>query len=117
MIQLAEVSAVYTGERDASRFSPPTWNLLEQGRLIQATEYVNAQRLRSIFRRQFNAVWQQVHMLAVPVTPITAPLMTALAMPCGRSKSGLPIGLQLIGAPFSEPLLLRVAGTLETVLS
>jgi aspartyl-tRNA(Asn)/glutamyl-tRNA(Gln) amidotransferase subunit A len=147
VIQLAEVSAVYTGERDASRFSPATWGLLEQGRLIQATEYVNAQRLRSIFRRQFNAVWQQVHVLAVPVTPITAPLMTdttvnindveedvrmastrlmrtanllgdpALAMPCGKSKAGLPIGLQMIGAPFSEPLLLRVAGTLEAVLS
>jgi aspartyl-tRNA(Asn)/glutamyl-tRNA(Gln) amidotransferase subunit A len=147
VIQLAEVSALYTHERDASRFSPATWNLLEQGRLIQATEYVNAQRLRSIFRREFNAVWQQVHLLAVPVTPITAPLMTdttiningvdedvrmastrlmrtgnllgdpALAMPCGKSKSGLPIGLQLLGAPFSEPLLLRVGGTLEAVLS
>jgi aspartyl-tRNA(Asn)/glutamyl-tRNA(Gln) amidotransferase subunit A len=147
VIQLAEVSAVYTSERDASRFSPPTWSLLEQGRLIQATEYVNAQRLRSIFRREFNAVWQQVHVIAVPVTPVTAPLMTdntvningvdedvrmastrfmrtanllgdpALAMPCGRSKAGLPIGLQLIGPPFSEPLMLRVAGTLEAVLS
>jgi aspartyl-tRNA(Asn)/glutamyl-tRNA(Gln) amidotransferase subunit A len=147
VIQLAEVSAVYTSERDASRFSPPTWSLLEQGRLIQATEYVNAQRLRSIFRREFNAVWQQVHVIAVPVTPVTAPLMIdntvningvdedvrmastrfmrtanllgdpALAMPCGRSKAGLPIGLQLIGPPFSEPLMLRVAGTLEAVLS
>ncbi len=147
VIQLAEVSAVYTGERDAGRFSPATWSLLEQGRLIQATEYVNAQRLRSIFRRQFNAVWLQVHVLAVPVTPVTAPLITdatvningvdedvrmastrlmrtanllgdpALAMPCGKSKAGLPIGLQLIGAPFSEPLLLRIAGTLEAVLS
>lgn len=146
VVQLAEVAAVYTGERDASRFSPATWGLLEQGRLIQATEYVNAQRLRSIFRRQFNAVWQQVHVLAVPVTPITAPLMTdttvningvdedvrmastrlmrtanllgdpALAMPCGKSKAGLPIGLQMMGAPFSEPVLLRVAGTLEAVL-
>jgi aspartyl-tRNA(Asn)/glutamyl-tRNA(Gln) amidotransferase subunit A len=147
VIQLAEVSAVYTGERDAGRFSPATWSLLEQGRLIQATEYVNAQRLRSIFRRQFNAVWLQVHVLAVPVTPVTAPLITdatvningvdedvrmastrlmrtanllgdpALAMPCGKSRAGLPIGLQLIGAPFSEPLLLRIAGTLEAVLS
>ena len=147
VIQLAEVSALYVHERDANRFSPATWNLLEQGRLIQATEYVNAQRLRSIFRREFNAVWQQVHVLAVPVTPITAPLMTdttvnisgvdedvrmastrlmrtanllgdpALAMPCGKSKSGLPIGLQLIGPPFSEPLLLRLAGTLEAALN
>jgi aspartyl-tRNA(Asn)/glutamyl-tRNA(Gln) amidotransferase subunit A len=146
VIQLAEVSALYANERDASRFSPPLWNLLEQGRLIQATEYVNAQRLRSVFRREFNAIWKQVHVLAVPVTPVTAPLLTdttvtingaeedvrmastrfmrtanllgdpALAMPCGKSKSGLPIGLQLMGAPFSEPLLLRLAGTLEAAL-
>jgi aspartyl-tRNA(Asn)/glutamyl-tRNA(Gln) amidotransferase subunit A len=147
VIQLAEVSALYIQERDASRFSPPLWNLLEQGRLIHATEYVNAQRLRSVFRLEFNAIWRQVHVLAVPVTPVTAPLSSdttikingvdedvrmastrlmrtanllgdpALAMPCGQSKAGLPIGLQLIGAPFSEALLLRVAGTLEEVLA
>ncbi len=147
VIQLAEVSALYTQERDAGRFSPPLWNLLEQGRLIQATEYVNAQRLRSVFRREFNAIWQQVHVLAVPVTPVTAPLSSdttikingvaedvrmastrlmrtanllgdpALAMPCGKSKTGMPIGLQLIAAPFSEALLLRLAGTLEEVLA
>jgi aspartyl-tRNA(Asn)/glutamyl-tRNA(Gln) amidotransferase subunit A len=37
----------------------------------------------------------------------------ALSLPVGRGEHGLPIGLQLIGRPFEEALLLRVAHALE----
>ena len=37
----------------------------------------------------------------------------ALAMPCGISAAGLPVGLQLIGPAFEEALLLRVGAALE----
>ena len=37
----------------------------------------------------------------------------ALSLPIGRGEHGLPIGLQLIGRPFEEALLLRVAHALE----
>jgi aspartyl-tRNA(Asn)/glutamyl-tRNA(Gln) amidotransferase subunit A len=37
----------------------------------------------------------------------------ALSMPCGLSSNGLPIGLQIVGPPFEEALLLRVGAALE----
>ena len=37
----------------------------------------------------------------------------ALSMPCGLSSSGLPIGLQIVGPPFEEALILRVGAALE----
>ena len=146
IIQLAEVSSVYASYRDPQLFSRDTWTLLEQGRLVQGHEYVTAQRLRRRFREQFDALWRKVDLLATPTTPIVAPLLEetkvmisgteedtrmastrlvrainligepALSMPCGYNSSGLPIGLQLISPPFTEPELLQVAKTLEPVL-
>lgn len=146
VIQMADVSALYIHETDPARFSSNAWNLLEQGRLILGTEYVNAQRLRTVIRREFNALWQQIHVLAVPTTPVTAPLITedavringveedtrmastrfmrmanttgdpSLSMPCGKATNGMPIGLQLISRPFSEAFLLNLARTLEESL-
>jgi Asp-tRNA(Asn)/Glu-tRNA(Gln) amidotransferase A subunit family amidase len=42
--------------------------------------------------------------------------LPAVAVPVGRSKDGIPAGIQLIGRPFSEPLLLVVASFLEREL-
>ncbi|KPK42197.1 MAG: glutamyl-tRNA amidotransferase [Omnitrophica WOR_2 bacterium SM23_29] len=38
----------------------------------------------------------------------------AISMPCGFTKSGLPIGMQLIGKPFDEGMLFRAAYTYES---
>jgi aspartyl-tRNA(Asn)/glutamyl-tRNA(Gln) amidotransferase subunit A len=37
----------------------------------------------------------------------------AISLPCGFSKDGLPIGLQIVGRPFDEPTLLRIAHAYE----
>ena len=39
--------------------------------------------------------------------------MPAISVPCGFSQSGLPIGMQIIGKPFTEPLLFRLARAYE----
>jgi aspartyl-tRNA(Asn)/glutamyl-tRNA(Gln) amidotransferase subunit A len=39
--------------------------------------------------------------------------LPALSLPCGATRAGLPIGLQLIGRPFGETTLLRVADAYE----
>ena len=39
--------------------------------------------------------------------------MPAISIPCGFSQSGLPIGMQIIGKPFSEPVLFRLARAYE----
>jgi len=37
----------------------------------------------------------------------------ALSIPCGKAKTGLPIGLQIIGRPYEDDLVLMVGGELE----
>ncbi|MGI6196618.1 MAG: amidase family protein [Eubacteriales bacterium] len=37
----------------------------------------------------------------------------ALSLPCGKTESGLPIGMQLIGKALSEPLLYRAGFEFE----
>ena len=39
----------------------------------------------------------------------------AISLPCGFTKGGLPIGVQLIGKPFEEETFLRAAGAYERV--
>src|SRR6185369_8007517 len=47
--------------------------LLDQGRLIPATDYINAQRLRTLYRTRFNQIWNYADCLFTPATPTTAP--------------------------------------------
>lgn len=145
VVQLAEVAAVYVNSRDLSQFGEDVRGLIEQGRMLAGYEYVNAQRVRTLFRRELDALWRDVDILLCPTTPTTAPPAgqttieingteentrmastrlvrsinffgePALSMPCGRDKNGLPIGLQLIGAPFSEPKLFQIAKTIERI--
>jgi aspartyl-tRNA(Asn)/glutamyl-tRNA(Gln) amidotransferase subunit A len=144
LILLAEASAVYEPLlSDRSRFGADVLSLLDQGRLLPATDYVNAQRLRRRMRDEFNAVWREVDCLLTPTTANTAPEigqtrvllgnqeedvrlastrlvrsfnllgLPALSIPCGLGSTGLPIGLQIVGAPFEEGLVLRIGAALE----
>jgi aspartyl-tRNA(Asn)/glutamyl-tRNA(Gln) amidotransferase subunit A len=144
MTLLAEASAVLEPFlKDRSLFGPDVLTLLDQGRLVPAIDYVNAQRLRRRFRREFDALWTEVDCLVTPATPAPAPRigdttvmlggqeedvrlaatrlvrginplgLPALAMPCGLTSAGLPIGLQIVGRAFDEATLLKVGAVLE----
>jgi aspartyl-tRNA(Asn)/glutamyl-tRNA(Gln) amidotransferase subunit A len=143
VVQMAETAAIYANHRNAAEFGEDVWMLVEQGRRLAAHEYVNAQRIRTLFRRDFDALWQRIDLLVTPTTPITAPLITedlvqvgseredtrlattrlvrsinligepALSLPCGKATNGMPVGLQLISAPFTGPRLLQAGKTLE----
>ncbi|HZS56516.1 MAG TPA: amidase [Bryobacteraceae bacterium] len=146
IVQLSETAAVYADHDDPSLFSAQVWDLLQQGRLIAGHDYVNAQRIRAVFGRAWDALWTSIDVLATPTTPTAAPLQDqvkvkidgknedvrmastrlvrainyigepALSMPCGQTSLGLPIGLQLISAPFAEARLLQIAKTVEREL-
>lgn len=100
--------------------------------------YGKAQAVRTLIRRDFEAAFQAVDLIVTPVAPTPAfklgekiqdPLqmylsdiytisvnlagVPAVSVPCGFSKAGLPIGLQLIGRPFEEDTLLRAAHAYE----
>jgi aspartyl-tRNA(Asn)/glutamyl-tRNA(Gln) amidotransferase subunit A len=144
IVLLAEASAVAEPVmQDRGQFGPDVLALLDQGRLVPATDYINAQRLRRQMRRQFEQVWQQVDCLITPATPSPAPRIgdttvrlggrdedvrlastrlvrgvnalgfPALSLPCGLSASGLPVGMQIVGPAFEEALVLRIGAALE----
>lgn len=76
IVQMSETAALYATHTDASQFGADVWNLVQQGKTISAHEYVNAQRIRTLFRRRFDEIWREVDFLVTPTTPITAPLLT-----------------------------------------
>ncbi len=148
LILLAEASALYEpylGRR--SDFGLDVLALLDQGRMVAATDYVNAQRLRGVLVKDFRALFAEIDCLMTPATATTAPRIgqmqieldgesmdtriattrvtrginvlgfPALAMPCGESKEGLPIGLQMVARPFEEALLLALGEALEPALA
>ena len=110
--------------------------LLDQGRFLPATDYINAQRARRVFRDQFLELFRQVDLIFTPATPTAAAPISdhddgfrlattrfarainllgfpALSMPCGFNGNHMPLGLQIIAAPFEERQLLAVAAALE----
>jgi aspartyl-tRNA(Asn)/glutamyl-tRNA(Gln) amidotransferase subunit A len=144
VIQMAEAAALYVNHQDASLFGKDVWANLQDGRQIFGHEYVNAQRLRSIFRRAMDEIWTSADIIVTPTTAITAPLRgittvdlngkpedvrlastklvrgwnylgePAISVPCGKDSLGLPVGMQMIGAPFADARLLQVARAVES---
>ncbi|MFH1726050.1 MAG: Asp-tRNA(Asn)/Glu-tRNA(Gln) amidotransferase subunit GatA [Elusimicrobiota bacterium] len=100
--------------------------------------YLKAQKVRTLIRRDFDAAFAGVDILLTPTAPSPAfrfgektadPLQMYLSdiytlpcnlaghcgisVPCGLTAAGLPIGLQLMGRPSEEGLLLRAARRFE----
>jgi aspartyl-tRNA(Asn)/glutamyl-tRNA(Gln) amidotransferase subunit A len=99
--------------------------------------YLQAQKVRTLIKEDFDRAFQQFDVLAVPTTPTTAfPIgarledpvsmyltdvftvtvnaagLPGLVVPCALVR-GLPVGLQLLGAPGSEEKLLRLGFAFE----
>lgn len=144
VILLAEASAAlqpHWAKRD--QFGADVRALIDQGRLLPATDYVQAQRLRKIYLKKFNKLWSQVDCWVTPTTPTPAPKIgqntiqiagveddvrlattrfmrginvlgyPALSIPCGSSSTGLPLGLQIIAPANREDVALRCGTALE----
>jgi aspartyl-tRNA(Asn)/glutamyl-tRNA(Gln) amidotransferase subunit A len=100
--------------------------------------YLKAQRVRTLLTRDFEEAFQKVDAIVTPTSPtpafklgeksddplsmyladiytVTADLagIPGISVPCGNTKSGLPIGLQVLGRHFDESTVLRVAASVE----
>jgi aspartyl-tRNA(Asn)/glutamyl-tRNA(Gln) amidotransferase subunit A len=100
--------------------------------------YLRAQKVRTLIRQDFLNAYKEVDAIVTPTSPTPAfkkgekaanPLsmylsdvytigvnlagLPGISVPCGFSKAGLPIGLQIIGQPFQEADLLAIAHTYE----
>lgn len=96
--------------------------------------YLKALKVRRLIKSDFDAAFQQCDVIMGPTSPTPAfkigekcndPLamylsdiytiscnlagIAGMSVPCGMTKSGLPIGLQILAPPFEEERLLRIA--------
>ncbi len=100
--------------------------------------YRKASQVRTLMRKDFEEAFQRVDVIVTPTAPTPAfrvgektenPLqmylsdihtipvnltgIPAISIPCGFNHENLPIGLQIMGKPFGEGMLLRAAYTFE----
>jgi aspartyl-tRNA(Asn)/glutamyl-tRNA(Gln) amidotransferase subunit A len=100
--------------------------------------YLKAQKVRTLLARDFEDAFRQVDAIVTPTAPTAAfklgektadPLAMYLAdiytvtadlagvpgisVPCGQTKAGLPIGLQILGRHFDESTILRLGYAVE----
>lgn len=120
--------------------------LLAVGERVSASEYIHAQRVRTLIVQMFERALQGHDAFISPTTgcttePISAAALEvgevnsrinalvscftfagnltgypALSMPLSMSPAGYPIGLQLMSAPWTEDVLLSVAAAIDPLL-
>lgn len=102
--------------------------------------YVKAQKVRTLIQEEYNKLFEEVDLILTPVAPRTAyefgslsdPLemylsdiytisvnlagLPAISLPVDTAGDGMPVGLQLIAAPYAEQTLFNGALSLETKL-
>ncbi len=126
---------------DPGAFDPAVRDRLLAGALVPAVHVARAQKVRRQFQAQLRAVFAEVDVLLAPATPCSAPLLgqesfeldgvvvpvranlgvftqpisfvglPVVAVPV--AGPGLPLGVQVIAAPWREDVALRVAFALE----
>jgi Asp-tRNA(Asn)/Glu-tRNA(Gln) amidotransferase A subunit family amidase len=126
----------------AADFDPRTRDMFLAGALVPAAAYLQAQRFRAWYRARMHAAFADVDVLLTPTTPCAAPPIgqarrdfgagetwlrphlgvytrpfsfvgfPALTVPVPR-PGRLPLGVQLVGRPFEESTLFRLARHLE----
>ena len=100
----------------------------------QDAYYLQARRVQNLIKQEYAQIFKRVDALITPTAPTTAfsvgekfndPLimylsdiytvsaniagLCGISVPAGLSKENLPIGLQILGAPFGEPTILKLA--------
>ncbi len=124
-------------------YGPQVRKFLERGISMSARDYVKALQAKAQLRRDVLATCASVDALLTPGALIPAPPLgarsvliegqdvkllravvsatspfnltgqPALTLPCGKSQSGLPLALQIVGKPFDEATVLRVGHAFE----
>jgi aspartyl-tRNA(Asn)/glutamyl-tRNA(Gln) amidotransferase subunit A len=123
-------------------YQPETLRRIRSGADISAAEYIHRRRELDQERRRAHEFFAEVDLLVTPTMPIPAPAIAdlkrdpaalrpaelallrntrpfnvwglpAISLPCGFTKGGLPIGLQIAGPHLREDLVLRLAQAYE----
>lgn len=110
---------------------------LEDGASTALSDYILARRTQAEVRKKFEQFFEVYDFLILPTTPIAAPTieghdaveqagrltrftapfnlagLPALSVPCGFTKAGLPIGLQIVSRAWGESKVLNLGHTYE----
>jgi aspartyl-tRNA(Asn)/glutamyl-tRNA(Gln) amidotransferase subunit A len=110
---------------------------LEDGAKTTLTDYILARRTQAEIKKRCEQFFESYDLLLTPTTPIAAPTieghdaveqagrltrftapfnltgLPALSVPCGFTKEGLPIGLQIISPAWSEARVLNAGYAFE----
>jgi aspartyl-tRNA(Asn)/glutamyl-tRNA(Gln) amidotransferase subunit A len=110
---------------------------LEEGAKTTSTEYILARRTQAEVKKRFEQFFESCDFLITPTTPIAAPTieghdaveqagrltrftapfnltgLPALSLPCGFTKDGLPIGLQIVSRAWADAKVLNVGYAFE----
>ena len=121
-------------EKNREQYSPKMREMVEIGFLIPSGDYLRAQKIKRLFRREMDRMMQEYDCLLSPATSSAAPKtlsstgdpwfqvpwslsgLPAISIPSGLNDEGLPLGIQLAGAAFAEGKLLAAARWCEKVL-
>jgi aspartyl-tRNA(Asn)/glutamyl-tRNA(Gln) amidotransferase subunit A len=128
--------------RSPELYQPATLARIQSGANTSAAVALRARRALEARRHAIRAIFEEVDILLTPTTPIPPPTISdlkahpdqlrpaellmlrntrpfnewgipAISVPCGFTKDGLPIGLQLAAAPWREDFVLQVAHAYE----
>jgi aspartyl-tRNA(Asn)/glutamyl-tRNA(Gln) amidotransferase subunit A len=124
-------------------YQPMTRRRLEGGATVTATAYIEGRRELERLRRAVNDVFSTVDVLVTPTTPILPPTvdeavadpgtpppggvapslrntqpfdifgLPSISIPCGFTRTGLPIGLEISGPRLGESVVLALAHAYE----
>jgi len=130
-------------KKQADDYSPDVRTDLEAGRFLLATDYVKSQRARTWLQHNFNRTFEHADVIVSPTLPAFPPPvgeewvqsgdmrehiidaslrfnipydltgLPAITVPCGWSRDGMPIGLQIAGPAFQESTILKAAYAYE----
>jgi aspartyl-tRNA(Asn)/glutamyl-tRNA(Gln) amidotransferase subunit A len=139
-VMLAEGFAFHAARvREAPQsFQPPVLGRLRGGEAVGTATYIDRRRELDQMRRAAPGLFTNVDLLVTPTIPLlpiaiaeaqddqagtalfarnTRPFnaygLPAVSVPCGFAKNGLPIGLQIVGPPWGEESVLRLALAFE----
>jgi aspartyl-tRNA(Asn)/glutamyl-tRNA(Gln) amidotransferase subunit A len=125
-------------------YQPETLRRIKRGESISAKEYILKRNELEHLRRAADDLFCDYDLLVTPTSPVVAPALAelqanpddlrrrellllrntrpfnvlglpAISVPCGFTRAGLPVGLQIVGAPGQDARVLRLAHAYEQV--
>ena len=141
IVSRAEAAAYHTvyGDRRQRYATTAVAEQMDEAGRVSAVHYLQAQRAREDLRWRMLRSFDSFDALLTPTTRMAAPKsdeadyyffalsrncilwsvlgFPVISLPCGRTPLNLPVGAQLVAAPYEDARLLSIAAALELELS